>query len=101
MLQRIVIIMVALLLTAPAMAQDTRRLSPAEVERILEEAAQKRVAAERRAPRAIEGEIGVTIGTGGTREISGAAAVPIGEQGTAIIMIDAGETRRDGPRRRR
>ena len=44
MLRKIVIIMVALLLAAPAIAQDTRRLSPAEVEKILEEAARKRVA---------------------------------------------------------
>lgn len=93
--------MAALLLAAPPAIADERRLSPAEVERILEEAARKRVAAEKSPPRAIEGEIGVTIGTGGTREISGAAAVPVGENGTAVILIDAGETRRDGPRRRR
>ena len=95
------VMVAAMLLAAPAPIADERRLSPAEVERILEEAARKRVAAEKPAARVIEGEVGVTIGTGGTREVSGAAAVPVGDKGTAIIMIDAGETRRDKARRRR
>ena len=99
MKQLTVIIMVALLLAAPAIAQDTRRLSPAEVERILEEAARKRVTADKLPPRVIEGEVGVTIGTGGTREVFGTAVVPVGTKGTAIISIDAGESRRNKRRR--
>ena len=93
-------IMVALLLAAPAIAQDTRRLSPAEVERILEEAARKRVTADKLPPRVIEGEVGVTIGTGGTREVIGTAVVPVGTKGTAIISIDAGGSDRRTKRRR-
>lgn len=88
-------------LAAPAGAADERRLSPVEVERILEEAARKRATADKPPPRWIEGEIGVTVGSGGTREVFGTAAVPIGQQGTAIISIDAGETRREPYRRRR
>ena len=100
MKHRIAITIVALLLAAPAIAQDVRRLSPAEVERILEEAARKRAAADRIPPRVIEGEVGVTIGTGGTREIFGTAVVPIGEEGMAIISIDTGQSNRHYKRRR-
>lgn len=94
------VVIAAMLLAAPAPIADERRLSPAEVERILEEAARKRVAAEKAPARVIEGEVGVTVGTGGTREVFGTAAVPVGETGTAVIMIDAGESRRKTKRRR-
>ena len=94
-------IVLAILLAAPAPIVDERRLSPAEVERILEEAARKRVAADKPPARVIEGEVGVTIGTGGTREVFGTAVVPIGNEATAIISIDAGESRHNPYRRRR
>ena len=43
----------------------------------------------------------MTIGTGGTREVFGTAVVPIGNEATAIISIDAGESRHNPYRRRR
>ena len=94
------IMIAAMLLAAPAPIADERRLSPAEVERILEEAARKRVAADKPPARVIEGEVGVTIGTGGTREVFGTAVVPVGNEATAIISIDAGESNRHTKRRR-
>lgn len=100
MLHRIVIVMVALLLTAPAIAQDTRRLSPAEVERILEEAARKRLAADKPPARVIEGKVGVSVGTGGYREVFGTAVVPVGKEGTAIISIGSEGSDRRYRRRR-
>ena len=94
------VIIAAIFLFAPAPAVDERRLSPAEVERILEEAARKRVAADKPPARVIEGEIGVSVGTGGHHEIFGTAVVPVGAEGTAIISIDNAESRRH-PRRKR
>ncbi len=93
-------IVAAMLIAAPAPIADERRLSPAEVERILEEAAQRRLTADKAPPRVIEGEVGVSVGTGGTREVFGTAVVPVGKQGSAIISIDAGESDRRTRRRR-
>lgn len=90
----------ALLLTGPAIAQDERRLSPAEVERILDEAARKRTAVQQPPARAIEGEVGVSVGTGGYRETFGTAVVPVGAEGAAIISIDSAQSRRNIRRRR-
>lgn len=89
----------AMILFAPAPFADERRLSPAEVERILEEAARKRVAADKTPARAIEGEVGVTISTGGTREVFGTAVVPVGREGTAILSIGGEESSRRTRRR--
>ena len=91
----------AMILFAPAPFADERRLSPAEVERILEEAARKRVAADKTPARAIEGEVGVTIGTGGTREVFGTAVIPVGAEGVAIISIDASDVGKRQVKRRR
>ncbi len=90
----------ALLLAAPAPIADERRLSPAEVERILEDAARKRVAAEKPPARTIEGEVGVSVGTGGYREVFGTAVVPVGKDGTAIISIGGEDSDRRYKRRR-
>ena len=101
MRHRLLIFMIAVL-PAPALAADERRLSAAEVERILDAAAQKREASAGKAPaRPIEGEIGVSVGSGGTREMFGTAIVPVGEQGVAIISIDSAESDRQRHRRRR
>ena len=100
----------AMLLPVPALAADERRLSPAEVEQVLEKAAQKRDAPtvsdpaavlEKRPARPVEGEMGVAIGTGGYREVFGTAVVPLGEQGTAVISFDSSQSNRGGWRRRR
>jgi len=93
-------IVLAILLAAPAPIASERRLSPAEVERILEEAARKAAAVDRPPARVIEGEVGVSVGTGGFREVFGTAVVPVGSEGVAIISIDSGESRRDYKRRR-
>lgn len=90
-----------MLLAAPAPIADERRLSPVEVERILEEAARKRIAQDKPPPRLIEGEVGVTIGSGGTRELFGTAVVPVGAQGVAILSIGSAESDRPRTRRRR
>ncbi len=91
------LLIATILFAAPAPIADERRLSPAEVERILEEAAKKRVAADKPPARVIEGEVGVSVGTGGYREIFGTAVVPVGKDGTAIISIGGEE----GDRRKR
>lgn len=102
---RLLIAMIALL-PAPALAADERRLSAAEIERILEVAAQKRDALAPRpvaiapAPvRPIEGEVGVSVGSGGYRELFGTAIVPVGTEGVAIISIDTGDYGRRKHRR--
>jgi hypothetical protein len=99
----------AMLLPAPALAADERRLSPAEVEQVLEKAAQKRDAPtvsdpaavlEKRPARPVEGEMGVAIGTGGYREVFGTAVVPVRAEGVAIISFDSVGSRREYKRRR-
>lgn len=107
MMRQLSLIAMMMLVAGPALAADERRLSPAEVERILDTAAQKREApvaqpvAKAPAPaRPIEGEVGVSIGSGGYREVFGTAIVPVGAEGVAIISIDAGESRREYRRRR-
>lgn len=99
----------AVLLAVPAAAAEPaageRRLSPGEVEKILEAAAVKNAAAAKPAealsqsPRPIEGEVGVSIGSGGYRDVFGTAIVPVGAEGMAIISIDGAELRRDTRRR--
>ena len=74
-----------------------RRLSPEQIEAVLAEAAKKRQAAEghavansieRSASRKAHGEVGVSVGTGGYREVSGSAIAPMGENGAATIAVD-------------
>ena len=108
MRHRMGLIAMIALLPAPALAADERRLSAAEVERILDTAAQKREApaaqpvAKAPAPaRPVEGEVGVSIGSGGTREMFGTAVVPVGAEGVAILSIDSALSNRHRSRRRR
>lgn len=104
------LILFAALLPTQAIAADERRLSPAEVEQVLEKAAQKRDAptvstpatvAEKTPSRPVEGEVGVAVGTGGYREVFGTAVLPVGADGVAIISFDTVESRRGYKRRRR
>ena len=105
---QLLIFMIALL-PAPALAADERRLSAAEVQQILDKAAQKREAPTIAQPvekvkppaRPIEGEVGVSVGSGGYREVFGTAIVPVGEEGVAIISFDGAESSRHRSRRRR
>lgn len=93
----------------PRAIGDEHRLSEAEVQKVLNAAALKREALPAPAPqietakppaRPIEGEVGVSIGSGGFREVFGTAVVPVGADGVAIVTIDAGEARREFRRRR-
>ena len=103
MRRRLSLIAMIALLPTPALAADERRLSNVEIERILDQAAlnREKPAAKTPAPvRPIEGEVGVSIGSGGYSEIFGTAVVPVGADGVAIISIDSAESRRDYRRRR-
>jgi hypothetical protein len=100
------IIVAALLMPAPAMAQPAepgaaasseRRLSPEQIEAVLAEAAKKREAAERLidpdaagsgATRQVHGEAGFSIGTGGHREMFGTGIYRLGDDGAAAISLD-------------
>lgn len=100
------IVIAALLMPAPALAQTAepapaasseRRLSPEQIEAVLAEAAKKREAAEGRldpgmaeqAPqRQVHGEVGFAIGTGGYREVFGTGIYPLGDDGVAAISLD-------------
>lgn len=87
---------------APASPTDERRLTPEQVEAVLAEAAAKRHAAETPAPasepiiddadlppiRDVHGEVGVSIGSGGYREMFGTAVYPLGDDGVAAISLD-------------
>ena len=96
------IILLALL--APNLpAASVQRLSPDQVERVLDDAAAKREAVEEARPRpgpAIHGEMGVEVGTGGHRAVYGDAFVPLGADGAAILSFSS-STRRDAYRRAR
>ena len=86
---------------APTSATDERRLSPAQVEAVLAEAAAKRAAPHRPAPAdtaiadedvpapapQVHGEVGFTIGTGGYREAYGTAIYPL-KEGIVAISLD-------------
>ncbi|MEO7409746.1 MAG: hypothetical protein ABIU10_00285 [Sphingomicrobium sp.] len=118
MRSRMKLLFAAMLLPASAFAADApraaiadqHRLSEAEVRHVLDKAALKRESLPAPAPqteaippppRPIEGEVGVSIGTGGYREVFGTAVVPIGTDGVAIISIDSAESNRGRSRRRR
>ena len=97
------VIIGALLTPVAAIAQaepkpaSEHRLSPEQIEAVLTEAAKKRQAAEARdraetlegkSPRQIHGEVGVSIGTGGYREVLGTAIYPMEDGGAAAISFD-------------
>ena len=102
-------LLVAALLPAPAFAADVpraaigdeHRLSPVEVQKILDQAAARRELAGDPEPRRIEGELGVAIGTGGYREAFGTAVIPLGQDGTAIISFDSVDSNRGRLQRHR
>ena len=76
---------------APADAPGMLRLSEAEKEDLLDAAVEKREAAEEALPeerRKVHGEVGFAIGTGGFRSIYGTSAVPLGENGMAVISFE-------------
>jgi len=75
---------------------DTRRLSDAERDAILNNnTVEKAAAARGELPdadgptRGIHGEVGVMIGTNGTRGAYGTAAIPLGENGQAVVSVES------------
>ena len=74
-----------------------RRLSAEQIDAVLAEAARKREAAQARifpekvedeAALPVHGEVGVSVGTGGYRELFGSIITPIGDEGAAAISFD-------------
>jgi hypothetical protein len=67
-----------------------RRLSPNQIEQVLDDAARKREQAplsdESLSP-AIHGEVGFSVGTGGYRSAYGTAVVPLTGDGVAILSV--------------
>ncbi|ARS27558.1 hypothetical protein [Sphingomonas sp. KC8] len=89
----------ALLLAAPALAAepDTAqiiRLTPEQKAAALEGGSEAKAdaalnrAAGGGADRAIDGEVGAMIGTGGARGVFGTAAIPLGDNAGAIISFE-------------
>lgn len=82
-------------------ASAERRLSPEQVEKILDEAARKREKAplisdqaepapEQPSPIPIHGEVGFSIGTGGYRSAYGTAVVGLPGDGVAVMSFGTG-----------
>ena len=66
------------------------RLSPDQIEAVLDDAARKREPApltDENLPPPIHGEIGFSIGTGGYRSAYGTAVVPLSGDGVAILSF--------------
>ena len=98
----LVLLAAAALTTTAAAAADSvtsteHRLSPEEIEKVLDDAARKNqgVGAEAELPDAergspgtpIHGEVGFAIGTGGYRSAHGTAVIGLPGEGTAIIAM--------------
>ena len=87
---------------APAPTPDEHRLTPEQIEAVLAEAAARRAAEAKRAPMEVapdqhaedqpgpqvQGEVGLSIGTGGYREAYGTAIYPLEGGGVAAISLD-------------
>lgn len=74
---------------------DVVRLSPQEREAAIEQGAARaaRDAELAGAPdRKIHGEMGVEIGTGGTRAVYGSAIMPLGDTGMAAVAFEADQS---------
>ena len=84
----------------PARAADVYALTPAQKAAALQSgaAAQDDLAVSGGGSLPIHGEVGAAIGTGGYRSMYGTAAIPIGENGGAIVSFE--NSRIGNPRRR-
>ena len=74
----------------PSPMASEHRLSPDEIETVLNDAARKREPApsfDDSLPPPIHGEIGFTVGTGGYRSAYGTAVVPLARDGVAILSF--------------
>lgn len=78
---------------APDAAGDTVRLSDEQRNAILASNTVDSAAAARgemsAAERGVHGEVGVMIGTNGTRGIYGTAAIPLGDKGEAVVSFES------------
>ena len=96
------IIIAALLLataTPPSPVPAEYRLSEAEIEKVLAEAARKREAQALTATRTgpeIHGEVGFSIGTGGYRSVHGTAVVELPDDGFASFSFESSDFGRSG-----
>ena len=75
---------------APTAIASEHRLSPDQIETVLDDAARKRElgqSSDERLPPPIHGEIGFSIGTGGCRSAYGTAVVPLTREGVAILSF--------------
>jgi hypothetical protein len=80
---------------APSATDDTVRLSDEQRRTILDSNTMESAAAARgeltgadRADRRIHGEVGVMIGTNGTRGIYGVAEIPLGNNASAVVSYE-------------
>ena len=100
---------IALVLAAPLSAQSAPakplpsevRLTPDQVDAVLDEAAQKRETAplaENKPPLPIHGEVGFEVGTGGYRSIFGTVGTRLSDDGFASFSFDSSQ---QSPRHRR
>jgi hypothetical protein len=79
----------------PALA-GTIRLTPEQREGALEYGAKRSAGGIDGAPAPdgrVHGEMGVEVGTGGTRAMYGTAVVPLGETGTAAFSFETGRSK--------
>ncbi len=77
------------LLAAPALAGEVYTLTPEQRDAALFSApVDPTDAAPVRKDRAIHGEMGVTVGTGGMRGVFGTALVPLGDSGMAALSFE-------------
>jgi hypothetical protein len=81
---------------AETAAGDTVRLSDEQRNAILAgntmdsaAAARGELSGAERAARGVHGEVGVMIGTNGTRGIYGTAAIPLGDHGEAVVSFES------------
>jgi len=85
---------------APPPAGDTVRLTDEQREEILNNntadsaaAARGELTSSERAARGIHGEVGVMVGTNGTRAAYGAAEIPLGDNARAAVSIESSSFR--------
>jgi hypothetical protein len=75
---------------APPPAASERRLTPDQIDKVLDDAARKReqpILSDENLPPPIHGEVGFSVGTGGYRSAYGTAVVPISRDGVAILSF--------------
>ena len=84
----------------PAAASSEIRLTQAEIDQVLADAARKREAEPQQVvdepqQRKIHGEVGFEVGSGGYRSVFGTTALELPDGGFAILSFQTGRSRRD------